>query len=190
MTSKWTQSNKLVNLRHETSCTNITRGFPFWEGCKKKSSFVWTGVDNFCAVIALKKSASEHVVLFTQIEQYFSKRSSTFPTSVLVSIDDCSTWLICFCNARFTKKVSTLLCALNETHVWHVLLKTVRSPYKNDKCKVTQDFGAHSVHGARRTPWNFNQQTWITKRNEVEDLSRVVMGQQNWQLLNLILFGD
>ena len=74
MTNKWPQSNKLVKLRNETLCTNITRRFPFLNDAKIKSPFC---VDNFCALIALKTKKLNNLCV-TQTPQLFKKHSSNF----------------------------------------------------------------------------------------------------------------
>ena len=74
MTNKWPQSNKLVKLRNETSCTNITRRFPFLIDAKIKSPFC---VDNFYALIALKTKKLNNLCV-SQTPQLFKKHSSNF----------------------------------------------------------------------------------------------------------------
>ena len=90
MTNKWPQSNKLFSLRNETSCTKITRGFPFL-GCKKQSLHFSLCGQLLCIIcFEAKLSPLEQFVVYP-LTTFFG-RSSNFQTSVLMFNHNCLTW--------------------------------------------------------------------------------------------------
>ena len=92
MTNKWPQSNKLFSLRNQSSCTKITRGFPFL-GCKKQSLHFSLCGQLLCIIcFEAKLSPLEQFVIYP-LTTFFG-RSSNFQTSVLMFNHNCSTWFL------------------------------------------------------------------------------------------------
>ena len=148
MTNKWPQSNKLFSLRNETSCTKITRGFPFL-GCKKQSLHFSLCGQLLCIIcFEAKLSPLEQFVVYP-LTTFFG-RSSNFSFDVQSQLLD----LISFRDAHFTVDVWAIVCATNWMHKWNMLARSFPL-LQGWQSKVAQDLGPVSKHGARRAPWWF-----------------------------------